>query len=373
MKASKFRLYWLRETFSDIGTPIRPEDLPQSIRGRILDLAGEAAAQEASEFAVRLPYLDRREQRRQNSVLTSLAYERTDHLIRAVLPPAAATRDMMATLALADPLWRSAPRERDFSYFYTWQRVAQALQHWLRDHVPLEYFRNVDILSDRRRAYPMIVYQACRIFPGRPRTDFTYDLGNYPWSNDTLVYSWRMSGSAIQRVMEGLKRRLHDAGRTSLACRYAPVLNHDVLLAVQRRPRAYASLLVREAAIINAVIDLGTRRDPQTIHRSAKLMNQALRNMHFQDLRRLGPDLLEEARRALALRPANYGVDGFDNGGDARIPQNANPLASRSPYERIGGQKDGDHRYSRGGRQMGDSGIVSDVDARTGQPAGQLV
>ena len=365
MKPPKFRLYWLRETSTDIGTPVRPEDLPPSISARVLDLT----AGDPGEFAIRLPYLDQRELRRQDTLLASVAYERTDHLIRAILPPAEATRDMLATLALADPLWRSAPSERDPRYFYTWQRVAQALQHWLRDRVPREYFRNLDALTDRKRCYPMIVYQACRIYPGHPRTEFAYDLGNYPWSHDTLAFSWRMIGSGIQRVLAGLQTRLEDAGRLPLACRYTPALYNDVLLAVQHRPRAYASLLVRESSIINAVVDLGTRRDAETIHRSARIINRALRNVHFQDLRRLGPDLLEEARRVLALRPAGYG----ENGGDVRILQHVNVPAARRPHFGIGGQKDRDDRYSHGRRQVRDPGIVSDIDARGGEPACQLV
>jgi hypothetical protein len=356
MKPPKFRLYWLRETCSDIGTPVRAEDLPPSIRARVLELAAE----EPGEFAVRLPYFDQRELRRQDALLASIAYERTGHLIRAILPPAEATRDMLATLALADPLWRSAPSERDPRYFYTWQRVAHALQHWLRDRVPLEYFRNLDVLVDRKLCYPMIVYQACRIFPGHPRAEFAYDLGNYPWSHETLAFSWRMIGTGVQRVLIGFEQRLNESGRQSLACRYAPALFSDVLLAVQRKPRAYVDMLIREAAVINAVVDLGTRRDAETIHRSARIINQALRNIHSQDLRRLGPDLLEEARRVLALRP----VDGLENGGNVRILQHRNPASARGPYAGIGGQKDRDHRRPHGRRQVCDPGIIPYINAR---------
>ena len=365
MKANKFRLYWLRETSCDIGTPVQAQDLPPSIRERVVELA----AGDPSEFAVRLPYLDRRELRRQDTLLASVPYERTDHLIRAILGPAEATRDMLATLALADPLWRSAPPERDGRYFHTWLRVSQGLQHWLRQRVPQEYFANLDVLADRRRAYPMIVYRACRIFPGRPRTEFAYDLGNYPWSHDTLAFSWRMIGSGIQRVMQDLQRRLIEAGRVALACRYAPALYNDVLRAVEHRPRAYANLLIREAKIINAVVDLGTRRDGETIGQSARIINQALRNVHFRDLQRLGPDVLVEARRILALRVA----DSAPNRGYAGIPQNADTAAARRPDARVRGNEDRHDGYAGGGRQVGDSGIVADIDASARQPARQRI
>src|SRR4026207_1347686 len=119
MRPPKFRLYWLRATSSDIGTPVRAEALPPAIRARVLELA----AQDPGEFAVRLPYFDQRELRRQDTLLASVDSERPAPLTRPTLPPAEATRDMLAPPALADPLWRSAPPERDPRYFYTWQRV----------------------------------------------------------------------------------------------------------------------------------------------------------------------------------------------------------------------------------------------------------
>jgi hypothetical protein len=371
-----FRLYWLRESASDFGTPMSAEGLPASIRERILALAREPAGEPSGEFAVRLPYMDQRELRRPATTLAAIRYERTGRLIRAVLPPAAATRDMLATLALADPVWRAAPRERDPGHFHTWQRVSQALQHWLRDRVAAEYFRDLKTLADRTRAHPMIVYQACRIFPGRPRTDFTYDLSNYPWCQDTLAFSWRLSGAGIQRVMKALQQRLLDAGETALAYRYSPVLANDVLLAVQRKPKAYVNLLARESEIINAVIEAGTQRDAESIHNSAKVINQALAAMHFQDLRRLGMDLLLEARRALAGQPqasTPQPADGGDHVAGLRALQRATMSAARRPDGGIGGEEDRDHGDACGRGEVRDSGVVADIDARGGKPARQLV
>lgn len=376
MTAPVFRLYWLRESASDFGTLVPAEGLPASIRERILALACEPGGELSGEYAVRLPYMDRRELRRPAAVLTAIGYERKDRLIRAVLPPAAATRDMLATLALADPVWRAAPRERDPGHFQAWQRVSQALQHWLRDHIAAEYFRDLEILEDRKRAQPMIVYQACRIFPGRPRTEFTYDLSNYPWCQDTLAYSWRMCGAAIQRVMKGLHQRLLGAGRTALAYRYSPLLANDVLLEVQRKPREYVNLLAREAAVIDAVIEAGTQRDAESIHTSAKIINQALASVHFQDLRRLGTELLLEARRVLAAQTAGSTAeppDGGDHIAGLRALQRATMQAAGSPDGRIGRQENCDDGNAYGGGEVSDSGVVADVDARGGKPAGQFV
>lgn len=272
------------------------EELPQAIQHRVLQLTRG----EPGPFDLRLPFFDKRDERLQNALLEELPFERDGRLIRAMLNPAAAVRDMAATCALTDPLWRNGPRERDANYFSTWQRVSQALQRWLRDQVASAYFADLARLEDREECYPVIVYQSARLFFGRPRTEFTYDLRDFPWCKDTLASSWKLTGRGIQRVLAELEARLHQAGHEQLARRYAPVWFQDVTVAVQRRPRAYADLLAREAAIINAVIDLGTQPKIDTIQRSAKTVNQQLRKMHGLDLRRLGCAVFEEASRVLA-------------------------------------------------------------------------
>ena len=84
-----FRLYWLRESGCDSGTVIWPSELSPAIRDRVVALA----AGQSGEIAVRLPFLDRRECRRQEEILSALPFERAGNVIRAVLPPPAAARD----------------------------------------------------------------------------------------------------------------------------------------------------------------------------------------------------------------------------------------------------------------------------------------
>ncbi len=299
-----FQLYWLRESGCDAGTPLSAEELPPSIRERVLELAACDVAAPPATFQVRLPFFDKREERHANDLLAELPFEREGTLIRAMLPPAAATRDMAATCALADPLWRDCPRERDAEYFPRWQRVSLALQRWLRDHIAEQYFRDPARFEDRADCFPMIVYQACRPFFGHPRTEFTYDLRDYPWCDDTLAASWKLTGRGLQRVLDGIESRLNALGNQKLARRYSPVWFQDVLVSVQRRPAQYADLLARESAVINAVIDLGTQPKVDAVNRSAKIINQQLRKIHgpkhAMDMRALGFGVFEEASRVLA-------------------------------------------------------------------------
>jgi hypothetical protein len=294
-------------------------------------LANQDAVASPATFQLRLPFFDHVEERKQEEVLAALPFERAGTLIRAVLDPAAATRDMAATCALTDPLWRGAPAERDPMYFSTWQRVSMALQRWLRDHIAEEYFRDAERFEDRADAYPVIVYQACRPFFGKPRTEFTYDLRDFPWCEDTLAASWKLTGRGIQRALAQIENRLNELGQERLARKYSPVWHEDVLVAVRRKPRLYADLLAREAAVINAVIDLGTQPTVANINRSAKVINQQLRKIHGDDMRKLGCGVFEEATRALAAKLTGNSGDSFDG-----WPlEDAHVIATGSPDARV--------------------------------------
>jgi hypothetical protein len=307
-------------------------ELPEPIRARVLELAaanfGVAAP---STFQVRLPFIDKREERNQDELLAALPLERTGTLIRAVLDSAAATRDMAATCALTDPLWRGGPRERDPEYFPRWQRVSMALQRWLREHVAEIYFRDPARFEDRAEAFPMIVYQTARPFFGKHRTEFTYDLRDFPWCKDTLELSWKLTGSNLQRAMSQIETRLYALGSELLARRYSPVWFEDLLVAIKRKPRAYADLLARESAIINAIIDLGTEPKAESINRTARTINQQLRKMHGDDMRELGCGVFEEATRVLAEKTPG-GMDYFS---DTWSFENMDVLPSRRPDARV--------------------------------------
>ena len=238
-----------------------------------------------------------------------------------------------ATAALTDPSWRNAPTEREPEYFWAWQQVSLALQRWLRDQVAAAYFENLTKFENRPAAYPMIVYQASRLCHGRPRTEFTYDLRDYPECRTTLVTAWKLTGRAIQAVLGRIEQRLNAEGMTGLAHRYAPVWHQDVLVAVKRKPKPYVDLLIAEAAVINAAIDLGTERSAEAANRFGKAIHLNLRKVSGMDLQGLGVGTLEEATRVLSQCRANRGGHFSDTG----VLQNSHLPAARSPHARIAG------------------------------------
>jgi len=322
-----FRLYWLRESGCDAGTRMRADELPAVIRDRVLELAAE----DSGEFAVRLPFLDRKEWPRHEEILRTLPLEREDRVIRAVLAPLAAARDLAATLALTDPAWENTPTERDPAYFGVWQRVSLALQRWLRDRIAEEYFRDVTRFEDRGSAYEMIVYQASRLFYGKPRTEFTYDLRDYPECRKSVAESWKMTGNSLRMVLQQIEQRLYAADRPDIAHRYAAVWHQDIALAVQRKPKRYVDLLASESAVINAAIELGTQRSAASANRFARTVNLNLRKVHGMDMRGLGVGMLEEATRALSQEDAGSRQNFIGRG----MPQNRNSAATWRPDFRI--------------------------------------
>lgn len=319
-----FRLFWLRETGCDAGTPLRADQLePQfqslELHKKIVELAGSgfqggASRQDASgevasgEVTLRLPYLQQREWRRRGEILSALRWERQGCVVAPVLPPGAALRNTAANFVLGDPLWMEQPPVSDPRHFAIWRDVSVTLQRRFREWISEEYFRDPallrDRLADREAAFSMIVYHAARVCHGRSRGPFTYDLRDYPECRLTLVLATKMTGRSIQAVLAGLEDRLRTAGMPELARRYAPIWYQDVVLAVRKKPKAFIALLAAESVFIDALVELSLNRTPSGVHHFSKVANQALRKVYGMDLRHLGIQALEEAARVLARHAA---------------------------------------------------------------------
>ncbi len=201
-------------------------------------------------------------------------------------------------LLATHPAWTGAPHERQPRIFSTWQAVSLALQKALRRWIPEIYFRDPARYEDRDAAFPLLVYAASRPCRGRPRTEFTYDVVD----EEVLPRALHQIGASLQSVLGTVERHLYECGRPELARRYAPRWHQDVLRAVQRKPRPLLGLLGDEAAVVNAVIDLGSGRGMQAVKPFARSARMALRTMYGEDLRPLALRLLEEATRTLEGR-----------------------------------------------------------------------
>jgi hypothetical protein len=284
----RFRLYWLRESGCDLGTPVSADELDPVIRARVLELAGV----DDGPLSVYLPFLDRRESRRRAEALRGVILVREGDVIRSVPPtPAAGLRDRAAMLLATHPAWINAPDEVHPRYFQIWQNVSVSLQKALRTWIPELYFRDPARYENRDAAFPLLVYAASRPCRGRPRTEFTYDLVD----PEALPCALNLIGTSLQTVLAKVERHLYECGRPELARRYAPLWHQDVLRAVQQRPRPLLGLLADEAALVSAVIGLGATRRMNAVKPFSKTASQALRSLYGEDLRNLAFKALEEA------------------------------------------------------------------------------
>lgn len=365
MNSPTFRVFWLRESGCDAGAVRGADEIDPLIRDQVMALTGG----EGGEFTLRLPYMDRYEWKRRSKILKALQYERDGRLIRAVLDTSAATRDLAATLVFTDPAWKNSPSEREPEFHDAWHRVSTAVQRKLKDSIGEEYFRDLSRLEKRDSAYTMVVYQSSRVFSSKIRHQYTYDLRDYPECRPALGASTMQIGARVERVLERLQRRLIEVRRPELARRYTPAWHQDVVNAVRRKPRRFLDLLMREAEVVNAIVDLGTERTALSVHSCSRRISLVLRCVHGMDLRKLGPTLLETATQALTQSSERGGDDVLDGGFD----EDGDVIASRRPDSGIRGEEDGDNGHAGSGGQMTDPGVVANVQAGSGKPTSQLV
>jgi hypothetical protein len=251
--------------------------------------------------------------------------------------------------------WPTSPAEDDPLYFRAWQRVSVALQRGMRQWISEFYFRDFDRFPDREAGFTMVAYSACRLFYGRPRTEFTYDVAD----GATLPAAVRSIGCPTERMLSRLETRLKFSGLDVLARRYSPVWYEDVVAAVKRRPKPFLFLIAREARLIDAVIGLGTSRDALAARCFSRAANSVLRNVLGVDMRELLPRVVQQT--TITLRDA---VRRFDRVVDRRGYQRDHVIASRSPDARVGGEENRNRWDAHGGSKVRDPGVVADVYAR---------
>ena len=276
-----------------MGTPLDADELDAVIRARVMELAGAGdrtldAISAVSGWPGIAP--------------PGRGFARGDAGARGRCDPQCSADSRPQHCGTEPPCcWRRIPRgsarrtSATRRYFHTWQAVSLAVQSALRRWIPEIYFRDPARYEDRDAAFPLLVYAASRPCRGRPRTEFTYDVAD----EEVLPRALHQIGASLQSVLEPVERRLYDCGRPALARRYAPRWHQDVLRAVQRRPRPLLGLLGDEAAVVNALVGLGSGSKMRAVKPFARAACMALRTSYGEDLRPLALGLLDEATRTL--------------------------------------------------------------------------
>lgn len=233
---------------------------------------------------------------------------------------ASAPGDAVETeLTLAAPgdlaaAWLRAPRDSDPEYFEVYRNMSVAVQRALRVWLPYAYFSEARRYEDLGSAWPLMVYQCTRPFPGRPPCEFTYDIMD--------IGRMRVARQSVTRAlaveMGRVSQVLLAAGRRRAASFYRDTPPRVVLSSVETQPVHFNALVSADTAFVHALIDLGRNgreahdmmgRDADRAVRRLSRFAADFTSVFHRRLRRLyggnnftafGSLLLAEATRALA-------------------------------------------------------------------------
>jgi len=166
--------------------------------------------------------------------------------------------DLDVSLALSIPgslvpAWLEAPGERDPGFFAAYARVSTAVQRAIRVWLPYLYFSSAERYETLEAAFPLVVYRASRPFACKPNYDFCYDVMN----EQSMRAFFRAAGQQLPRELAKVEDLLLKAGKKKTASFYAPEEARDILASVQRKPRLLESLLVADAFLVDALVNLG--------------------------------------------------------------------------------------------------------------------
>jgi hypothetical protein len=235
-----------------------------------------------------------------------------------------------------------APPERDARHFRAWQKVSVQVQREVRSLVATTFFAEEwRSAVDLERAFTNVVYTSCQPCYGRRPMEFTYDICELAMLSAPLRLIGRSMRARLTLISAGFQ------SNPQLKRRFLPVWHYDILNTVLNKPRTLIKLLAHEAIMINALINLGTRRDERT----GKLFLKSI----LSAARLLGVDSTE--LQDLVLRTAIENLSG------GRIFKDAHMFTPGSPDARIGGDENCDHGSPYGGGQVADAGIVSNIQA----------
>jgi hypothetical protein len=236
----------------------------------------------------------------------------------------------------------SAPPERDGRHFRAWQRVSVQVQREVRSLVLKIFFAeqwragaNLD------RAFTIVVYSSCHPCYGRRPMEFTYDICELALLSAPLHLVGRSMQARLAQIIPEFQ------GDARMKRRFAPVWHLDILNIVKKKPRLLIELLAREAAMINALIDMGALRRERSTKRFLKTTSAAARVLGVNSA----------TLQDLVLRTA------IENLGDGRVFEDEDVFSPGSPDARIGGNENRDHGSAYGCGQVAYAGIVPDIYA----------
>jgi len=201
--------------------------------------------------------------------------------------------------------WRRAPLEKSPAYFPAHAAVSVAIQRSLRQWIAWKWFSNPQHCEDIPTTHAILAYAASRLFPGRRRTDFTWDVLGQEW----IYAAFHLCGRELSSRLRSVRAALLAAGRPQLAQAYAPAGAKEILTQVRKRNRTVRDFFAGEGEIVNHILRFGlvlraSEHPIEVCHGEAEDFSQGLgtrlrRLSKEMDLTSLGAMILIETTNAL--------------------------------------------------------------------------
>lgn len=173
-------------------------------------------------------------------------------------------------------VWQGLPRETSVAFFPIAARMSTAIQALLRRSIFHLYFDSVHAYRNADAAYAVLIYSLSRVFTGKPRTDFSYDV----LDPKTIPSVCRFLVSATTQALALIEKQLMEAGELRLAVLYGPFRARRVIERVQKERRWLKELLKADDIVVAAAVQLlvsaGNLRIEGDIRKAALLFSQVL-------------------------------------------------------------------------------------------------
>lgn len=180
-------------------------------------------------------------------------------------------------------VWRHPPGERDEGYTATYRRVSGALQRTLRAWIPYLYFVDVDRFDFPEECYSVLVYRGTQPFPGRNKSQFTYDV----LDPSTQRGAFYVSARSFPAVLEKIRDLLRGAGRQEQSMAYLPGRAEAIFGHVRRHHKRLDALFMADTNVFNRFhrlgLDVNAARSTRDLWNAASGFHRQLQN-HLRHL-----------------------------------------------------------------------------------------
>jgi hypothetical protein len=202
--------------------------------------------------------------------------------------------------------WRRAPLEKSPAYFPAHAAVSVAIQRALRNWIAWTWLSDPARCENVPATHAILAYAASKPFPGRRRTDFTWDVLGQEW----LYGAFHQARRDLTCRLRLVRAALAAAGRPDLAKAYDPADAKEILAQIRKRNKIVRDIFAGEGEIVNHLLNFGltlrSAEHPIEICREAADFSQGLsarlrRLVKGLDLTSLGAMVIIEASNALHM------------------------------------------------------------------------